>query len=91
MDLIGPWKVKVGERDLVFQALTCIDTVTNLAEVVRIDNKSAAYIAMHFENEWLSRYPHPLRCIHDNGTEFMGALFMRMIELNGIKDVPTTV
>ena len=39
VDLIGPWKVKVGEQELVFQALTCIDTVSNLAqEVVQIDN-----------------------------------------------------
>ena len=32
-----------------------------------------------------------MRCIHDNGPEFMGAPFMRMLEVNGIKDVPTTV
>jgi transposase InsO family protein len=91
VDLIGPWKFKVGPQELTFQALTCIDTVTNLAEVVRIENKSSAYIAMRFENEWLSRYPRPMRCIHDNGPEFMGAPFMRMLEVNGIKDVPTTV
>ena len=32
-----------------------------------------------------------MRCIHNNGPEFMGAPFMRMLEVNSIKDVPTTV
>ena len=45
---------------------------------------------MHFENEWLSRYPHPLRCIHDPGTEFTGIHFQSMLTMNGIQSVPTT-
>ena len=32
-----------------------------------------------------------MRCIHDNGGKFIGADFQRMLEINGIKDVPTTV
>ncbi len=46
---------------------------------------------MPFENEWLSRYPRPLYCIHDNGPEFMGTPFMLMLEINGINDIPMTV
>ena len=37
VDLIGPWSIKVNSQELVFHALTCIDTVTNLAEVIRIE------------------------------------------------------
>ena len=91
VDLIGPWQVNIGTRILLFQALTCIDTVTNLAEVIRIDNKSSVHISMLFENNWLARYPRPSRCIHDNGGEFTGAAFSHMLHANGIKDVTTTV
>ena len=52
IDLIGPWQVTVGPQVLTFQALTCIDTVTNLAEVICINNKSSAHISMLFENNW---------------------------------------
>ena len=75
VDLIGPWSIKVNSQELVFHALTCIDTVTNLAEVIRIENKTAAHISMLFENHWLSRYPCPSWCVHGNGVEFTGIPF----------------
>jgi len=91
VDLIGPWTITVNGQELIFNALTCIDPVTNLSELIRINNHSAAHVAMHFENEWLSRYPRPLCCIHDQGPEFMGADFQRILLLNGIKDVAMTI
>ena len=91
VDLIGPWNIKMNNQEFVFNALTCIDPVTNLAELIRISNKSSAHVAMKFENSWLARYPRPLRCIHDQGPEFMGADFQRILFLNGIKDVATTI
>jgi hypothetical protein len=91
VDLIGPWKISIDGQELEFNALTCIDPVTNLVELVRIQNKTAAHVGMTFENTWLSRYPRPMRCVHDNGGEFLGADFQRILELNGIKDVPTSV
>jgi hypothetical protein len=30
VDLIGPWKVKVNGQQIEFNALTCIDTASNL-------------------------------------------------------------
>ena len=59
VDLIGPWKVTVNEIELEFKALTCIDPVTNLAEAIRINNKTSKHIADQFQNCWLSRYPKP--------------------------------
>ena len=91
IDLIGPWQVTIGPQVLSFQALTCIDTVTNLAEVPHINNKTSAHISMLFKNNWLARYPRPSRCIHDNGGEFTVAAFLHMLRANGIKDVTTTV
>ena len=90
VDLIGPWKITVNDRDLEFNALTCIDPVTNLVELVRIENKTAAHVANKFENVWLARYPKPTKCIHDNGGEFIGADFQLKLEQHGVLDAPTT-
>ena len=91
MDLIGPWRVTVNEIELEFKALTCIDPVTNLAEAIRINNKTSRHIADQFRNCWLSRYPKPNKCIHDNGGEFIGAPFLGLLRSAGIQSRPTTV
>ena len=78
VDLIGPWKITVAAQAIEFRALTCIDTVTNLAEISRINNKTSEYIAMKFENDWLERYLRPEGCIHDNGGQFTGIPFIHM-------------
>ena len=74
-----------------FLAFTCIDLVTNLSELAWINDCSSAHVAMHFENEWISCYPCPLCCIHDQAGEFTGADFRCILMLNGIKDVPITI
>jgi transposase InsO family protein len=91
VDLIGPWKVTVRGQEIEFNALTCIDPVTNLVELCRISNKTAAHVGQMFKNSWLARYPRPLRCIHDQGSEFKGDDFQRILRRFGIKDSPTTV
>eukprot|EP00957_Ditylum_brightwellii_P113458 8650137-Ditylum_brightwellii.AAC.1 len=40
-------------EDIKFNALTNIDLVSNSAEIVRIDNKTAEHVAQKFENLWL--------------------------------------
>jgi len=90
IDLIGPWKLTVAGQEITFNALTCIDPVTNLVELVRIEDKTASNIARQFENLWLSRYPKPVRCIHDNGGEFIGREFQLKLAQHGIHDAPTT-
>eukprot|EP00978_Attheya_sp_CCMP212_P008885 scaffold20909_cov114-Attheya_sp.AAC.1 len=73
-------------------AVASIDPVTNLTELIRIDGKTATHIGAKFEQGWLSRYPRPMQCIHDNGGEFTGEHFQLRLQTNGIKDhVPTTV
>lgn len=88
-DLIGPWKVTVNGIDLYFNALTVIDPVTNLLEIYRLSEKTALYVGMQLQNGWIARYPRPLRCIHDQGPEFMGQDFIDILEHAGIEDVPT--
>lgn len=80
VDLIGPWKMKIQGVDVEFRALTIVDNDTNLLEAVRIENTRAQHIADLFENTWLSRYPRPVKCIHDKGTEFTGSEFQQMLQ-----------
>jgi hypothetical protein len=44
IDLIGTWTVKVIGCKVEFNALTCIDTASNLAALVHIDNKISLHI-----------------------------------------------
>ncbi len=75
VDLIGPWTLQVDHQKHTFSALTIIDMVTNLVEVIQIDNKTAAHTALYFENTWLSHYPRPIHLIYDRGGEFTGYSF----------------
>ena len=91
VDLIGPWTTLVNGQELEFKVLTIIDTVTNLLEIVRIDNKKSRNIAQLFANIWLSQYLWPAQIIHDNGREFIGYEFQDMMRSLGITSKPTTV
>ena len=90
VDLIGPWQVKVRGRMYEFNALTCIDTVTNLVELVRINRKTADQVSRRFAQCWLARYPWPERCVHDNGGEFLGWEFQRVLKKSNVKSVSTS-
>jgi len=71
-----------------FDALTCIDPVTNLIEIVRLKGpKTANNARILFENHWLSRYPRPTRVVHDNGPEFIGHDFQFPLDYAGIKSI----
>jgi transposase InsO family protein len=90
IDLIGPWTIAINGVDFTFNALTCIDPVTNLVEIIRINNKTSQHVQMQFANCWLSRYPRPNRCVHDKGGEFTGIPFQTLLNTFGIKNVETT-
>ncbi len=90
VDLIGPWKVQVRGKPYEFNALTCIDTVTNLVELIRVDRKTSEHITNRFAQSWMARYPWPTRCVHDNGGEFVGWEFQEFLDKCNVKDVPTT-
>ena len=91
IDLIGPWSIELHNGQKVeFNALTCIDPVTNLVEIIRINRKTAEHVAQKFEDCWLARYPRPNRCVHDNGGEFIGEAFQLKLQEHGVTDVHTT-
>ena len=80
----------MAKNILTFLALTIIDPITNLTELVRINTKESERAARKFAQTWLSRYPWLERCIHDNSGEFTGYKFQKIPEQSNIKDVPTT-
>src|SRR6056300_956309 len=90
IDLIGPWTIKVRGKVCEFSALTCIDTVSNLVELIRIDNKTSDHVRNKFTQTWLSRYPRPMRCVHDKGGEFIGSEFQWLLNMFSIKDIQST-
>ena len=58
VDLIGPWNVVLHGRQYKFNALTCIDPVTNLVEIIQTKRKTSKHIRAKFEQSWLARYPY---------------------------------
>jgi hypothetical protein len=90
IDLIGPWTVKDNGRKVEFNALTYIDTASNLVELVRIDNKTSLHIRTKFMQLWLARYPQPIRCVHNKGGEFIGEACQWLLQIFSIKDTEST-
>jgi hypothetical protein len=82
--LIGPWKINIQGNTFVFQALTIIDQVTNYCEIIQIPDKTSTSVARTFENNWLARYPHPMKVIHDQGLEFLGRPLEQMLTNAGV-------
>ena len=82
--------LKVHGKNIEFNALTCIDTASNLVKLTRIDNKTANHIRNKFVQSWLSRYPRPMRCVHDKGGEFIGSEFQWLLNMFSVKDVQST-
>ena len=80
----------VHTRGYEFKALTSIYPVTNLVELTRINNATSEEITRTFAQSWLTRYPWPTRCVHDNGGEFIGWGFQELLAKCNIKDVSTT-
>ncbi len=59
INLIVPRKDKVNGQQVEFNALTCIDTASNLVKLIHVDNKTADHIHDKFTQSWLCRYPCP--------------------------------
>jgi hypothetical protein len=88
--LKGPWIIQVCNKQYEFNALTVIDTVSNLVELVRIDEKMSTHVARKYAQVWLSRYPWPECGVHNNGEEFVGPEFQMLLQGCSIKDAPTS-
>ena len=89
LDSIGPWPLKVNKTKMIFQALTMIDPVTNIIEITKRETQNSDESVHLFKNAWLSRYPKPIRVVHDNGPEFKKD-FQAFLLQDGIKSAPTS-
>jgi hypothetical protein len=75
VDTIGPWIIPQSPHSLkskeamTLQVLTIIDLSTHFMEIVALKNKESITIARSLNQVWLSRYPRPIDCLHDNGTQ----------------------
>ena len=54
VDLKEPWTIQVRDKPYEFNDLTMIDTVSNLVELVRIDDKTLVHTTHKFAQVWLS-------------------------------------
>jgi transposase InsO family protein len=89
VDLIGPWKIPNQNRSIL--ALTCIDPCTRYLEIGLPRDKTSETVSFLFDYQWLSRFPRPLECIHDNGSEFISIEFQELLQSYGIASRVTTV
>ena len=85
VDSIGPWEYKVNGLKVAVRALTMVDPVTNLVEIVRTTSTKSAEASSAFVNTWLSRYPLPEKVLTDNGPEFVGHEWEFMLMDWGLK------
>mmetsp|Transcript_27436 Transcript_27436/g.40868 ORF Transcript_27436/g.40868 Transcript_27436/m.40868 type:complete len:1328 (-) Transcript_27436:212-4195(-) len=92
-DLIGPWYIQTTGRSgkaFEFYALTCIDRASGFPDAVSIKRKTSEKVSQKFNEVWLSRYPRPEVCAHDQGGEFIGPEFQRLLYDAGIISAPST-
>ena len=77
---------EVNGRVVEFNALTYIDTTSNLEDLIRINEKSSVHVTEKFKQVWLARYPLMKCCVHDMVGEFIGGSFQRLLAHLNIKD-----
>jgi transposase InsO family protein len=65
--------------------------VTGWFEVTETKDKIAAETAKVLVQAWFCRYPQPLRCITDNGNEFLGTEFQELLRSCGVQPIHTTI
>jgi transposase InsO family protein len=93
VDLIGPWYIQTTGRSgkaYEFYALTCIDRASGFPDGIPITRKTSDHVSKKFNECWLSRYPRPEVCAHDQGGEFIGPEFQRLLYDAGIASAPST-
>jgi hypothetical protein len=85
VDTIGPWIIlqsphsSKSKEPTTLQALTIIDLNMHFMEIVALKNKESITVTRSLDQVWLCCYPHPVDCLHDNGTEFVFAKFQEFI------------
>lgn len=74
---------------LTFKAMTMVDPSTNLIEIAPMLTTTSKEGASIVENNWFAQYPHPLKCVTDQGPEFAFD-FQAMLQKNSIHHSAST-
>ena len=97
VDCIGPFTILTKDEEgkilkRTIRAITMVDPATSWFEIGHIPEQdfNSQRISQLMNQIWLSRYPRPIRCICDNGSEFKKD-FKHVINEFGIKYRPTTI
>ena len=85
-------RIKVKKKNIHLKAIMMINPVTLWFEIAQYDDKREIYIVNLVETTWLSRYPRPIKITYDQGAEFIGREFRKiLIEIEyGINPKPST-
>ena len=70
VDDVGPWTIYIKQKPFHFFAMTMIEPVYHLMEIVPRREKHAFESVKLFEQHWLARYPRPIKVINDGGASF---------------------
>ena len=105
VDCVGPYTIINNNKSYQLMAMTMIDPVTSWFEIVQIPvievrnpktkekelkiDITSARISQLFNNTWLCRYPRPVECIYDNGSEFK-LYFKQLCNQYDLKQKPTS-
>ena len=89
-DLIGLWTVKDNNRKVEFNVFMCINAACKLVELICLNNKMPCHIRDKFVQCWLAWYLHPMCCVPDKGSAFLGGTFQWILHSFDIKDVHST-
>ena len=81
----------INKFEYQFRAVTCIDAIINFSEVIPVENDKSKTIICTFDDNWLSRYPRPRKCVRNSGNEFSGPKFLHILSRDNIISVPTTI
>ncbi len=81
--------MQVHGKQHKFEALTVIDTVTNLVELVKLERKGSNNVMQRFAQYWLTCYLWPQCCAHDPGGDFTREEIQNLQNFY-IRDVCTT-
>jgi Integrase zinc binding domain len=85
VDHIVPYSQSDHPNATKYFALSIIDPATSWVELFPLPT------CMAFDTQWLCRYPHPYKCIYDQGSAFTSQEFQELLSSYGIVPSPTTV
>ena len=89
VDVVGPYKVKVANKELSLLAMTMIDPATGWFEIAHLPEATSYETQKAFDSHWLARYPRPMEVGMDNGSHFKRH-FTELIHNYGLKKKTST-